>query len=208
MSLFKNKIKYKTPERLTPSEARERRLTGMLEREQRFAQVPNFSNSLEALRSQAQKEKQFSALTSKIVNERSSRVQKAASIAAALNTFQERDFANPEARAAYRNLRAAAAALQQKNGSSQKVPPSGGNKSYYNPAGKDYANTIYGTAARITGWTQVVGKNNWQPRFARPSAVLPCIQRLVRREVMFAQRHAGKGYRVKHRRNWSSGIPC
>lgn len=44
--------------------------------------------------------------------------------------------------------------------------------------------------------------------FKRPDAYLPCIARKTRREVMFAKRKAGKGYKVRKRRNWLSDIPC
>lgn len=206
MSLFRNKYKYKTPERFTPAEARERRLSSLLEKEQRFQEVPNFARQLEAVRSQAQKER-VKSLAKQIVNDEAPSRQKAALIAAALKTYSERDFSNPQARADYKKLRAAQAAIYNRR-SSGKVPPSGGNKSYFNPTGKDYASTVYGTVARLSGWTNVVSENTWVPVFARPSAVLPCIQRVVRREVMFAKQHAGKGYHTKKRRNWSSGVPC
>lgn len=198
-------VKFKEPERFTPAEARERRLTALLEREQRFGELPNFPEKLQAARSQAQYERVHS-LAKAIVDEPQTRVHKAASIAAALSQFKERDFANPQARAAYRKLRAAQEALNDRRGSSQKVQAAAANKSYYNPTGKDFASTIFGTAARLSGFTQL--GESWTRSFLNPSAVLPCIQRSIRREVMFAKKHAGKGYRVKHRRTWSSGIPC
>lgn len=205
MSLFKQKYKYKIPERLTADEARERRLTALLEKEQRFLQVPNFASKIEAARSRVEKER-VSSLAKAIVNEPQIRVQKAASIAAALSKFKERDFANPQARADYRKLRAAQEALRNNRRNEQKVSPSGGNKSYYNPTGKEFAGTIFGTAARLSGWTGL--RESWSPRFVFPSSVLPCIQRTQRREVMFAKGYGGKGYKVKHRRSWSSGVPC
>lgn len=207
MSLIKRPhgVKFKEPERFSPAEARERRLTALLEREQRFAEVPNFQRKIEAARSQAQYERVHS-LAKAIVDEPEKRVHKAASIAAALSQFKERDFANPQARAAYRKLRAAQEALNDRRGSSRNVSPSGGNKSFFNPTGKDFASTIAGTAARLSGWTQL--GESWTRSFLDRSRVLPCIQRSVRREVMFAKKYAGKGYRVRHRRSWASGIPC
>lgn len=211
MSLFRKKYTYTMPERLSPAEARERRLTALLEREQRFMQVPNFPEKIQAARSQAQKER-VNTLAKAIVNEPQIRVQKAASIAAALNRFTERDFANPKARADYRKLRAAqealraAAQLSEKGRRLQNVPPSGGNKSYFNPTGKEFASTIYGTAARLGVRLNMF--EDWVPVFKGINSVLPCIQRTSRREVMFAKGYAGRGYHTRKRRTWSSGVPC
>lgn len=122
-----------------------------------------------------------------------------------LSSFRERDFLNPQARAAYRMLRAAQAAHDEKTRrSSGKVPPSGGNKSYFNPTGKDFASTVYGTIARIA----VGPVAEWIPIFENPQRVVPCVQRDVRRQVMFAKRLAGIGHKTKKRRTWSSGIGC
>lgn len=44
--------------------------------------------------------------------------------------------------------------------------------------------------------------------FKRPGTTVPCVQRSVRKEVMFALRKAGRGYKVKHRRSWHSNIGC
>jgi len=207
MSLFKHKIKYTIPERLTPAEARERRLTALLERAQRFSQVPNFQAKLQQIQAERSPGSKItkSILTEDLVpsskkHDRKTIGHKAALIAAALKQFTERDFADPEMRKAYRDLRS----IQM--GGRQKVSPSGGNKSYYNPAGKDYASTIYGTAARLGQWTALGAEA--ARMFLNPGTVIPCIQRSVRREVMFATKKAGRGYRVKHRRSWSTGVPC
>lgn len=46
------------------------------------------------------------------------------------------------------------------------------------------------------------------PRYLNPTVAIPCIQRHARREVMFAKKLAGKGYRTPHHRNPNSGVPC
>lgn len=120
-----------------------------------------------------------------------------------LGSFREADFSNPQARAAYRFLRAQQE-LYERQRSEKKVQPAAGNKSYYNPAGKDFASNKYGGIARLGAFVQA----GFVPHFLNPSSALPCIARVVRREVMFATKKAGKGYKVRHRRNWSSGIPC
>lgn len=209
MGIFNNKYQYKTPERITPSEARERRLTGLLERERRFEEVPNFLNVQKRIAAERSR-----VTTTNIVNDGKISRQKAASIAAA---FAERDFADPHKRAAYRALRkfslghtrshnelmAELTKIKAREGQ-QKSTPSGGNKSYFNPTGKDFAATTSGTVARIGRAI----RTSFMPSFRMPTTVIPCIQRHAQREVMFAKGHAGRGYHTKKRRNWSSGVPC
>lgn len=204
----KGRFHYPEPERLNPTEARTRRLDNLLERERRYQDVPNFTFVQERLRAAG-----LSRVAKNIVNEDTRSVvkgrrltgPKAASIAAALATFKERDFQDPAKRKLYRALRRA-----------QQVPevvaPSGSDKRRFNPSGKDHASTIYGTAARLTGVRHMLGHslnaNSWVPSFLMPQHVVPCVERMVRREVMFAKKKAGVGYRTKKRRTWQSGIPC
>lgn len=208
----KNKIIYTLPERLSPEEARERRLTALLEKERRFLDVPNFSEVQGRLAGRARVApgvateryrealKNSQSVAQRIVNEPQVRVQKAASIAAALKKFRESDFADEASRKMYRRLRQA----QQDQ---QNVRPSGSDKRRYDPTGRDWSATTYGTAARVAG----VGHRlltGWTPMFLNPAQVFPCIQRKVQREVMFATKKAGRGYHTRKRRTWSSGVPC
>lgn len=69
--------------------------------------------------------------------------------------------------------------------------------------------TIYGTEA----WIGIPFPKSWTrtgtvPRFVSKTISLPCVERSVRREVMFAKKKAGKGYRVRHRRHPFSEIWC
>lgn len=189
--------KFFEPERFTTAEANLRRTQAMLLEHERAWK--RFEQGL----SPATLKKANNALAKAIVNEPKSRVQKAASIAAALKGFTERDFADPQKRAAYRELRS-------KQGGQQKVTPSGADKRQFNPTGKDFASTIYGTTARLTGWTNVAAgaRSAWSPMFVTPGQVVPCVQRSVRRQVMFAKRFAGVGYHSKKRRTWASEVPC
>lgn len=50
--------------------------------------------------------------------------------------------------------------------------------------------------------------SNAQQVFKNPAMAIPCVIRKVRREVMFAKRKAGYGYKVRKRRTWISDIPC
>lgn len=198
MSIFgKFRHLYKEPERFTPSEARERRLTAMLERETRFAQVPNFQNKLGQLRQQAA----ALSLAKKLVNEDTSKgrlfaASRAASIAHVLGTFKESDFADPALRKKYRSLRRA----QEQ----QRAKPAGADRRQYSPFGNDYGSTIYGTRATVGAGL----RKSWLPAYNLARFVVPCIQRSVRREVIFALGKGGKGWRTPHRRNFLSGVPC
>lgn len=115
-----------------------------------------------------------------------------------LNRFQEADFAEASNRLQYRRLRAAQEAIRQN------VKPIVNDRRYYQPGGHIWPSTKYGTAARYSGFASVAGR----PLFRRKSTLLPCVQRLARRSVMFALGKAGKGYRTKHRRNINSEVPC
>lgn len=211
MSLFKHRIKYTIPERLDPTEARERRLTALLERERRFSEVANFQTTLQRIQSERSPVKQ-SKITKEILSEAVTRAdksslygvkqtrQKEALIASALSRFTERDFGDAQKRNEYRLLRQAHEQIRSKS------RPSGTDNRQFNPTGKT-ANTIYGTAARLAGvGTKLV--TGWTPMFLNPASVFPCVQRRVQREVMFATKHAGKGYHTRKRRTWSSGVPC
>lgn len=141
---------------------------------------------------------------------------------ALLAAFEERHFADPKMRDAYRDLRAiemgrpkarqALIPVESPDSSKKKaregqenVKPSGANKKYYDPTGKGYAVTTSGTIARAraAGWM----KHHMIPGYHLASKVVPCIQMATRREVMFAKKKAGKGYKVRHRFN-PLRIPC
>lgn len=188
-----SKYKYPEPERYPPEIARERRLQGALAKEYEG------QRTVEAL---SQARKKTVNLSRMIVNDREANGRKAASIAAALAQFSERDFADPAKRVAYRALRARQEGLRN-------VQAAAVDKRQYNPTGQDgLVSTIYGTLARM-GAVHARGPNvGWLPNVHIPTSVVPCIQRAVRREVMFALGLAGRGYHKKKRRTESSGVPC
>lgn len=192
-----NKFKYPEPERYSPEVSRERKLQGALQTAYKERE------RLEGVRLEAlsQVRKKTVNLSRTIVNERPVAGHKAASIAAALAAFSERDFANPEKRAAYRALRAQQEGLR-------KVQPPGADRRQYNPGKADNFGTIYGTWASIGAVNARGPRRGWLPNFHIPASVVPCIQRAVRREVMFALGFAGKGFRTPKRRTDSSIWPC
>lgn len=72
------------------------------------------------------------------------------------------------------------------------------------------ASTKYGTVAD-TVLRKFYYPKMWAkdlPRYLNPTIAIPCIQRHARREVMFAKKLAGKGYKTPHNRNNNSGVPC
>lgn len=192
------KYKYPEPERYSPEVARERKLAGALQASYQDRE------RLERVRNEAlsQVRKKTVNLSRTIVKERPVAVPKAASIAAALAQFSERDFANPEKRAAYRALRAQQEGLRN-------VQAAASDKRRFNPMGEHgFASTIYGTLVGKEVINARGPRLGWVPNVRMPTSVVPCIQRAVRREVMFALGLAGRGYHKKKRRTESSGIPC
>jgi len=191
---------YSIPERISNEDARANRLAAVLLKE-RQAAADYDALSQVAIKNQ-------SILGRRPFEDPKVKGPKAVlTTAALLDQFKEQDFANPVARAAYRSLRASENAHRAR--SSQKVPPSAADKRQYNPTGKDFASTIYGTIARITNWTNVGDSGaHFQRGFQHASQVIPCVQRDVRRQVMFAKNKAGHGYHTKKSRTWASGVPC
>lgn len=202
MGIFGSRYYYPTPERYTLSVAREKRLNAMLAQDRRFADIANFNNRKAAL---FQANKLNNALLPKAVNDQKAFGHKAALIAAALSQFSEKDLSDPAKRTQYRTLRQQQVMFRElaSREGQAKVTPTGGDKRRYNPTGKLFAATTSGNIARL-----VSPRNTWVRVFKNPGSVIPCIQRSVRREVMFAKKFAGKGYKVRHRRSWSTGVPC
>lgn len=128
--------------------------------------------------------------TRKRADDRKEIGHKAASIAAAVSKFTERDFASPEKRREYRRLRAA-----QEQQRARKSPLVDERRFAFNKS-----------AARALGLLKVVG--GFTSGFKTASRVLPCVQRMTRREVLFAKGRGGKGYRTPHHRSWKTGVPC
>jgi len=132
------------------------------------------------------------------VKDRENNGPKAASIAAALETFTERDFADPSKRKLYRALRNAQEA------SRQNIKSSATDRRFFNPVGHDWPYTVSGTAGRLSGFASPDGR----ALFKSAVHLIPCVQRAVRRSVLFAKGKGGKGYHTKKRRNSNSGVPC
>lgn len=73
----------------------------------------------------------------------------------------------------------------------------------FNPSGRNaWPSNLYGASAQV--FTNA--RSSPAVRFALNA--LPCVDRLTRREVLFAKKKAGRGYRKPKRRSWRSLIPC
>lgn len=86
--------------------------------------------------------------------------------------------------------------VQRKRIVSEAVRPSGADRRLFHPERGAHASTIYGTPAMAVAG-HFLG-----------SLAYPCVQRTMRRQVMFAAGHAGKGYRTRKRRTWTSSVEC
>lgn len=84
--------------------------------------------------------------------------------------------------------------------------PSGSDRRLYHPDG-DSAPAV-DVVGRVAGMASASWASSAARVFVNPSSVIPCIQRAVRREVMFAFKKAGHGHHKKKRRNWMSEVPC
>lgn len=177
------------------------RLHSLLAQDLRFADLPNFKEKLAALSPVPLKDTTLS-----IDNNKAKKFSpRSAMVATVLSRFRSNDFSDPAKRVNYRVLRRLQLQGLEGNptrGGQKNVSPVGGDTRRYSPAGAFAPRTIHGTIATLRLGSGLL------PRFHLPTQVIPCIRRKVRREVMFARKSAGRGYRVKHRRTWSSGVPC
>ncbi|AXH76278.1 MAG: hypothetical protein [Microviridae sp.] len=160
------------------------------------------------------KSRAYSTTTRQIVNDEIRPRRKGSSTLTA--GFKEADFADPKKRQLYRALRAIELGSARGHGphdrhakpmdldlkaggSQQKSVPSGTNKKFFDPTGKDYAATTSGNLARTRARLLGRFKSHMLPGYRLIKKVVPCVQTHQRREVMFAKKRAGKGYKVKHR---------
>lgn len=68
------------------------------------------------------------------------------------------------------------------------------------------ASSVTGALARIQN-NRLEG-SQWLPVFGNPASALPCVDRRVKREVMFAKKKAGRAYRTRKRRSPYSSYRC
>lgn len=210
MSWFSKKyfpeVTYKDPERLDPTEARQRRLFAELARQRRALEVqparlsPGNKFHLNQL-------KEFQSKFGAELEARRRRVEH----------LQKQSRRNPSFGG--RLLKAAISEflqLHQKQSILLQRAKDERRNASYQPVGADrrmfnfdpanaFPRTPFGTHA----WTRLEGADAVTARvFRNPALALPCIQRAVRKEVMFAKRQAGKGHKGRRRRSVFSTIWC
>jgi hypothetical protein len=198
MGIFRNKYIYTLPERLSPEEARQRRFKALLEKERKALEVEPARLS-SANKFHLQKLKEFESKFSAEIEARRVRLQKSSVLKS-----------NPEHPANSRlfQLLQWRSTLQQRAAAERRArvfQTSVGDRRFYNPNKNDFIpKTRFGTNAWLKATVDEVARR----MFHNPTAALPCIQRTVRREVMFARGHGGRGHKVPHRRNPLSDIWC
>lgn len=195
---------YKLPERLTPDEARERRLTAVLERERERLKVENVSLS-PANKFYSNQLKEFQRKFGAELEARRARMDElnrsnvsSYPKSGALKTARSRLLQLEQRQ---RTLLQAAASEKRANS----FKPSGGDRRYWSPYIFN-PRTVFGTEAFVKHRTNRKGVE--RKLFKSPGIALPCVERMVRREVMFARGHGGRGHRVRHRFNPLSLIGC
>lgn len=205
MSLFNNKYKYKEPERLTPSETRERRLFSELERQRRLLEAKPAPLS-QVNKSYLSQLKEFQLKFGAELEARRKRVSELA-IQQKRNPSSMRSLALKAAISRYFQLHQRQLLLMQR--AAQRKRASELQKSFVDRRLFSFdvpgdPRTIFNTKA----WMHRIGTKSSRRMFKNPTIAIPCIQRAVRREVMFANRKAGVGYRKKHKFNPLSMIGC
>lgn len=201
MGIFGGKYRYPIPERLSKEEARQRRLVAALEKTRKELEVrPSRLSPVNVAHLERVKDFQRKILgeidarrahIKEIEKEQSSIGKSARRKAAISGLFQ----LQAKAQSNLQRLRRAR--------SLQRSEASAADRRYFNPAGLFYnPRSVFGTEART--FVGASGKR----KFVHKASAVPCIDRAVRKEVMFAFGHAGRGYRVPHRFDPMSLIGC
>lgn len=196
-------ITYYTPERLTSDQARLRRHQSLITNQRKFLEADPASLSPANLFHL----KRLQDFESKIGSELDARVRTARKLAEERPSIVK----SPNYRSAmsslskllqHRNVLQKNASTEKRYNDSKARAEAYDSRSWFAGAPEDRARTRYGTRL----WYRVDARGK---RYAKsPHIALPCISRVIRREVMFAQKRAGKGYRSKKRFNVFSLIGC
>lgn len=193
-------INYRLPERFSPEEARTRRLTHLLERERKALEVEPLRLS-PANKFHYQQLRNFE-LKFKSELEARARVIKRTR----LNDPNLKSRANKAAMLRLFQLQQERAVLLQRAASEKRrnylfSSAIAANRSFFHPFGAN-PRTVYGTEAKT------VVSPTARRMFQNPLKAFPCIQRIVRKEVMFAKGHGGRAHRGRRRFNPLSAIGC
>lgn len=199
----KNHNLYKEPERFTSSEARQRRLFAELSRQRKELEAQPTRLS-PANKFHLNRLKEFEAKFSARIEFERKRVEHAVRRDPSI----VRSLSYKAAMSRLLQLQQRRSALLQRASEERRkrLQERSVDSRYWNPWSevRYYPRTVFGTDA----WTRL-GPGDAFRRVVKSALLsLPCLDRSVRRQVMFAKKKAGKGYRVKHRRGPLSAIGC
>lgn len=194
LSKFGYHVTYKEPERLTADEARQRRFFSELTRQRK------------ALEGRAERLSQANQFHLKKLKEFESKFQSVLEARAREVRFAKTERAKKFAMLGLFQLKQQRAALLQRADAERRrnysrSQAAAANRNYYSPyllnprsvSGTEARTYVSATARRL---------------FKNPLSAFPCIQRVVRREVIFAKGHGHKGHRGRRRFNPLSNIGC
>lgn len=203
MGIFQGKYTYKIPERLTPSEIRQRRLFSDFQRMRKELEDQP-SRLSPANKTHVTRLKEFEAKFGAEIESRRARVEQAAKRDPSIvrsRTYQAAlsKLLQLQQRRSALLQRAAAERRTQARNKATAV-----DRRLYNPTKSQSPRTIYGTEAWVKQSADAVTRR----LFVNPFLAIPCVQRAVRREVIFAKGHGGKGHKGKRRFSVLSHIGC
>lgn len=196
------KYLYQEPERLSPSEARLRRVQSELDRVESLERARPRLSPVNKFHFQRLKE--FESKFSDEIDARRERVRKLSERDSNEQSLRSRSLLKSAILAAS-NLQQRRTTLRQRADAERRAnilrEASAPNRRYDLP-GFLNPRSIFGTEA-LTGMSPF-----HQKFFKNPLLSIPCIQRAVRREVMFAKGHGHKAHRGRRRRGPLSAIGC
>lgn len=199
-------IRYKELERFSPEEARARRFESTLARTRKELEDRERLSALsQANKNHLQRLKEFEAEFSARIDARRRQMR----------SVPDRPLSRLEglrlyaARSEYLNLSGQLSVLRrrarQEARSTLLQQASAADRRNWYPGSKYFRNPrdVWGGEAK-----RIASKVSGKSHFINSVYAVPCVRRLVRREVMFAKDKAGRGYRVKHRLNQLSNMWC
>jgi hypothetical protein len=197
-----NNFRYNEPERLDPQEARLKRITSELDRLSVLERDPfhlspafviqksNLKDRIASISIELDVRRRAVAdAEKKHRDEQSSR--SARLLKAAIARFSNAQGLQKQARARYDAERRRVLLAQATAGASRLIFPT-------NPR------NLYGGEAKTRTRTGAARKQ----QFTHPSKSVPCIERIIRKQVLFARGHGGKGHHTKKRFSVWSMIGC
>lgn len=194
-------IEFRLPERLTPDEIRRRRLAAVLERHQKELEARTDRLS-PANNFHLQKLKEFQRKFQPELEARKREINRLYKSDPSVRTraLKVAMFGYFQLQTRQSELLKRAASEKRRNALFGQAI--GANRNYFHPSSWRNPRAIYGTEAKVT-----VNASS-RKMFRRPEMAFPCVQRLIRKQVMFAFGYAGKGYRTRKRFGPFSEIGC